>query len=252
VAKIRVYELAKELGVESKQVMTKLQEMGEFVRSASSTVEPAVVRRLRASFTGTLEIQKKFSSAVLGRRFDEADSQLTLLQEADPDGDGSKGKWVTCSPRGTRTAALDSAASSGLAVCGWRSPTQARRPYRQRCRAVPRAGRSLSVHRHSSPRPFPGAVNRRRSGASLRRDSSASLLCSSSFPRWTACASVGRRAELSLATTSSSTRGMPARARCAVTWSARTIRTVLLLPTSRQSCYSSSSTGRTSPSITSS
>ncbi len=46
--KVRVYELAKELGVESKVVMTKLQELGEFVRSASSTVEPPVVRRLRA------------------------------------------------------------------------------------------------------------------------------------------------------------------------------------------------------------
>ncbi|MBC7639260.1 MAG: translation initiation factor IF-2 [Rhodoferax sp.] len=47
-AKVRVYELAKELGIESKVVMTKLQEMGEFVRSASSTVEAPVVRRLRA------------------------------------------------------------------------------------------------------------------------------------------------------------------------------------------------------------
>lgn len=46
-AKVRVYELAKELGVESKVVMAKLQELGEFVRSASSTVEPPVVRRLR-------------------------------------------------------------------------------------------------------------------------------------------------------------------------------------------------------------
>ena len=35
VAKVRVYELAKEFGVESKVVMTKLEEMGEFVRSAS-------------------------------------------------------------------------------------------------------------------------------------------------------------------------------------------------------------------------
>ena len=46
-AKVRVYELAKELGVESKVVMAKLQELGEFVRSASSTVEPPVVRKLR-------------------------------------------------------------------------------------------------------------------------------------------------------------------------------------------------------------
>ncbi|MDM7856108.1 translation initiation factor IF-2 [Cellulomonas alba] len=46
-AKARVYELAKELGVDSKTLMNKLTEMGEFVRSASSTIEPPVVRKLR-------------------------------------------------------------------------------------------------------------------------------------------------------------------------------------------------------------
>ena len=46
-AKVRVYELAKELGVESKTVLTMLKDMGEFVRSASSTVEPPVERRLK-------------------------------------------------------------------------------------------------------------------------------------------------------------------------------------------------------------
>ncbi|MFR9674631.1 translation initiation factor IF-2 [Streptomyces sp. TR06-5] len=45
-AKVRVYELAKELGVESKVVMAKLNELGEFVRSASSTIEAPVVRKL--------------------------------------------------------------------------------------------------------------------------------------------------------------------------------------------------------------
>ncbi|CAB4777380.1 MAG: translation initiation factor IF-2 [Actinobacteria bacterium] len=46
-AKVRVYELAKELGMDSKTVLAKLQELGEFVRSASSTVEPPVVRKMR-------------------------------------------------------------------------------------------------------------------------------------------------------------------------------------------------------------
>ncbi|MGD8214965.1 translation initiation factor IF-2 [Aestuariimicrobium sp. Y1814] len=46
-AKVRVYELAKELGLESKDVLEKLKGMGEFVRSASSTVEAPVVRRLK-------------------------------------------------------------------------------------------------------------------------------------------------------------------------------------------------------------
>lgn len=49
-AKVRVYELAKELGVESKVVMAKLQELGEFVRSASSTIEAPVVRKLTDAF----------------------------------------------------------------------------------------------------------------------------------------------------------------------------------------------------------
>ncbi len=49
--KVRVYEIAKEFGVESTTVMAKLQEMGEFVRSASSTMEAPVVRRLRLALT---------------------------------------------------------------------------------------------------------------------------------------------------------------------------------------------------------
>jgi len=50
VAKVRVHELAKQLGMESKEVLAKLQELGEFVRSASSTVEAPVVRKLVALY----------------------------------------------------------------------------------------------------------------------------------------------------------------------------------------------------------
>ena len=49
-AKVRVYELAKDVGMDSKDVLAKLQEMGEFVRSASSTVEPPVVRKFLEKF----------------------------------------------------------------------------------------------------------------------------------------------------------------------------------------------------------
>jgi translation initiation factor IF-2 len=48
--KARVHELAKELGVTSKEVLARLSEQGEFVKSASSTVEAPVARRLRESF----------------------------------------------------------------------------------------------------------------------------------------------------------------------------------------------------------
>ncbi|HEY5249965.1 MAG TPA: translation initiation factor IF-2 N-terminal domain-containing protein, partial [Dermatophilaceae bacterium] len=47
-AKVRVYELAKELGIDSKTLLSRLKEQGEFVRSASSTIEPPVVQKIRA------------------------------------------------------------------------------------------------------------------------------------------------------------------------------------------------------------
>ena len=49
--KARVHELAKELGVTSKELLAKLKEQGEFVKSASSTVEAPVARRLRESLS---------------------------------------------------------------------------------------------------------------------------------------------------------------------------------------------------------
>ena len=49
-SKVRVYELAKALGIESKEIIAKLEEVGEYVKSASSTVEAPVVKRLHQKF----------------------------------------------------------------------------------------------------------------------------------------------------------------------------------------------------------
>jgi translation initiation factor IF-2 len=57
--KARVHELAKELGVTSKEVLARLSEQGEFVKSASSTVEAPVARRLRESFGGARPAAQK-------------------------------------------------------------------------------------------------------------------------------------------------------------------------------------------------
>ncbi|MCV7379641.1 translation initiation factor IF-2 [Mycobacterium alsense] len=57
--KARVHELAKELGVSSKEVLARLSEQGEFVKSASSTVEAPVARRLRESFGGSKPAPEK-------------------------------------------------------------------------------------------------------------------------------------------------------------------------------------------------
>ncbi|GEM_PF-4159880 len=45
-AQIRVFELAKQLGVESKDVLKALQDMGCYLRSASSTIEARLVPRV--------------------------------------------------------------------------------------------------------------------------------------------------------------------------------------------------------------
>ncbi|MBD8060793.1 translation initiation factor IF-2 [Oceanitalea stevensii] len=58
-AKLRVHELAKELGVDSKTVLAKLGELGEFVKSASSTVEAPVVRRLREAIPAPSASEEK-------------------------------------------------------------------------------------------------------------------------------------------------------------------------------------------------
>ncbi|WP_460486728.1 translation initiation factor IF-2 [Epidermidibacterium keratini] len=61
-AKPRVHELAKELGVTSKEVLAKLGEMGEFVKSASSTVEAPVARKLKEQFPTTAKAAPKKSA----------------------------------------------------------------------------------------------------------------------------------------------------------------------------------------------
>ncbi|MFY9851760.1 MAG: translation initiation factor IF-2 N-terminal domain-containing protein, partial [Trebonia sp.] len=80
VAKVRVYELAKEFGVESKAVMAELENMGEFVRSASSTIEAPVVRRLKEQFAG--------DSAKPGRQAQRAAAPAV---RRDQGGDGQRG-----------------------------------------------------------------------------------------------------------------------------------------------------------------
>ena len=48
-AKVRVSELAKKYGVQSKDVISMLSDLGEFVKAPSSGIEPPVVRSSRTS-----------------------------------------------------------------------------------------------------------------------------------------------------------------------------------------------------------
>ena len=57
-AKLRVHELAKELGITSKELMGHLKEAGEFVKSSSSSLEPPVVRQMREKFAAIPKTKK--------------------------------------------------------------------------------------------------------------------------------------------------------------------------------------------------
>ncbi|WP_197521241.1 translation initiation factor IF-2 N-terminal domain-containing protein, partial [Mycobacterium sp. E787] len=70
--KARVHELAKELGVTSKEVLARLNEQGEFVKSASSTVEAPVARRLRESFGGGKPAPAKAAAKAPDKALDRA------------------------------------------------------------------------------------------------------------------------------------------------------------------------------------
>ena len=48
--KLRVHELAKQLGVTSKELLATLKEKGEFVKTASSTIEPPVVKKMKEHY----------------------------------------------------------------------------------------------------------------------------------------------------------------------------------------------------------
>jgi len=83
VAKVRVYELAKDLGLESKELLAKLQEVGEFVRSASSTVEAPVVRKLMEKFPDLANAAKAAESTEAPKPAKKAAAKKTAAKKSD-------------------------------------------------------------------------------------------------------------------------------------------------------------------------
>ncbi|WP_314422166.1 translation initiation factor IF-2 [uncultured Microbacterium sp.] len=61
--KPRVHEIAAELGVDSKIALAKLKELGEFVKSPSSTIEPPVARKLRAAIESDASLKPSSEAA---------------------------------------------------------------------------------------------------------------------------------------------------------------------------------------------
>jgi translation initiation factor IF-2 len=117
VAKVRVYELAKEYGVESKVVLATLKDMGEFVRSASSTVEPPVVRRLNENFGEQLRAQAAASAKPAKKK------AAAKAEAAEPAPVTSEPAPVTAETAPVATEPLADAAPAAAAETNGTSPT---------------------------------------------------------------------------------------------------------------------------------
>ncbi|WP_195907698.1 translation initiation factor IF-2 N-terminal domain-containing protein, partial [Actinomyces provencensis] len=81
-AKLRVHELAKELGITSKELLTHLRENGEFVKASGSTLEPPVVRTVREHYAAAAP--KKAESAQKRKPSPAAGARPAAAQQVRP------------------------------------------------------------------------------------------------------------------------------------------------------------------------
>ena len=86
-AKVRVSELAKEYGITSKQALELLTDMGEFVKSASSGVEPPVVQKFKNAHGADLLAKKEAAEAKKAAKKAPAKKAAAKKAAAAPEGD---------------------------------------------------------------------------------------------------------------------------------------------------------------------
>ena len=101
----RVYDIAKELGIDSKDAVAKLAELGEFVKSGASTITPPVAKKLREAFPNAkpVEAPKKTTKAKVA-----ADVETPEVPAADTPKPGRAAK----KPDATATEATEVATDS--------------------------------------------------------------------------------------------------------------------------------------------
>lgn len=98
-AKVRVHELAKELGKTSKELLAELRADGEFVKAASSTVEPPVARAMREKYA-------KQAAEIAAQKAKEAEAKSGAGESKDDAKSGAKTapKAAKAPSKGTKAA----------------------------------------------------------------------------------------------------------------------------------------------------
>ncbi|WP_145940905.1 translation initiation factor IF-2 [Corynebacterium glyciniphilum] len=123
--KLRVHELAKQLGTTSKELLATLKEQGEFVKSASSTVEPPVVKKMKNHYGAGAESKKD-------------DAALPDLS-GQPTAQASSSTATTAEPAGSTPGAAKPGPKPGAAKPGAAKPGASARPGPAKTSAKPGA-----------------------------------------------------------------------------------------------------------------
>ncbi|KQV72824.1 translation initiation factor IF-2 [Nocardioides sp. Root122] len=149
-AKTRVHELAKEFGVESKFVLEKLKEMGEFVKSASSTVEPPVEMRFKKQYGDELKAAAAAAPAA------EAPAEKPAAKKAGPK-PGPKPAPVAEVPAETPTEAPVEAPAQAAVEAAAEAPAAAPAEAAPAARPGPRPGPKAPAAEPEAPAAEPEA-----------------------------------------------------------------------------------------------
>lgn len=149
--KLRVHELAKQLGVTSKELLATLKEQGEFVKTASSTIEPPVVKKMRAHY----EAQSGGDATE-----DKADKAEKAAKPAKP-GQGNAKKPASPAPKpgqGAQGGAKSAAPKPGAPKPGAQAPKPsdaAPKPGAGSAKAAPKPGQAAPKPGAAAGKPAP-------------------------------------------------------------------------------------------------
>lgn len=149
--KLRVHELAKQLGVTSKELLATLKEQGEFVKTASSTIEPPVVKKMRAHYEA-----QSGGDATEGK----ADKAEKAAKPAKP-GQGNAKKPASPAPKpgqGAQGGAKSAAPKPGAPKPGAQAPKPsdaAPKPGGGSAKAAPKPGQAAPKPGAAAGKPAP-------------------------------------------------------------------------------------------------
>ena len=117
----RVYDIAKELGIETNVALAKLKELGEYVKGGSSTIAPPVAAKLRAAFP-----KPKSESKPAAKTAAKAVAKPAVEASEEAVADSAKSASAQSQPAATSTPAVANptpATSTPAASRGSSAPT---------------------------------------------------------------------------------------------------------------------------------